>query len=550
MKRLLVIAATFLFVAHPAGATQSEKDTPEPLSPSLRPAESINPYQIMDLICDGRSDSAMTILGDEPWATSRDPMVLLLKARVMRDQLPDEDNNKELLRDDVNRIHAVFDRVIELCDEATENGALDPKFRYYRARAHFGKAQLHTLTKGYWSAGRAGGRAKKDFEEYLRHVPDDPDAQGDLGAFLYFADAIPGVVKFFSKLLFFPSGDREKGLRMIEYAATNNGPFHSDYEIARAAIDLLFDGHLEKGITAMSALVDRYPNYTRLAEPYGVLAPLYPLKLREFQRIEDKSLARHLGRRGHDANWNLVKRMHLHRAFSDMFFLSPATAVFSFTTLIDNPVARPDWMLPLALLNRGILYAKSGRTTEAREAFSGVIESEEMKFFHDTAHKLLKGLDEPYEVIELEELEFVGRIYDVRLAEASEGLERYRQNHGEDVIYHFYNGELNLVAQEFEAAARAYMAALDVEAPHIDQSYQMFAALRLAEIHGHEQRFRQAVDYIDEALKYTHAAHLFNFMVNARRRYYTLLDDGTLTDLPTMLFQRVPQRTRPAYVGP
>jgi tetratricopeptide (TPR) repeat protein len=503
----------------------------------------------MDLVCDGRADSAMTILDQSRWVNSNDPLVLLLRGRVMRDRLHDEDNNKELLKSDTNLIHAVFDRVIELCDEAIERGSTEPRFLAYRARAHLGKAQLHTLTRSYWSAGRAGGRAKSDLEEYLRLVPDDPDAQGDLGAFLYFADTIPGTVKFISKLLFFPSGDREKGLRMLEYAATNKGPFHIDYEIALATVDLLFDGHVEKGISSMSALIDSYPNYTRLAEPLGVVAPLYPLRIREFQRIEDSSLARHLSRRAEEADWNLVKRMHVNRTYADMFFSSPATALFTFTNLIDNSLSRPDWAMPLAILNRGILYAKSGRKTEARRDFERV-RNGDLKYFHDTAKKLLEGLDEPYEIVELEELEFVGAIYDRRLQEASEGLESYKQNHGEDVIYHLYAGDLSLARQEFEAAARSYIAALDMDAPHIDQGYQMFSALRLAEIHGHEQRFQQAIQYIDHARKYTHAAYLFDYMMQARKRYYKLLDGGTLTELPTMLFLRVPKGAMPAYVGP
>ena len=515
--------------------------------PLLKPVQSIDSKKIMGLIGAGRVDSVFMILDSEQYAHSADPLVLLLRARAMRDTLSDEDSNKGLVKRDAQPIHDVLDEVIFVCNAAFEHRTTDPRFYYYRGRAQLYKAQLYVLHRSYWSGGRAAGRAKKDLRKYLELVPDDPDANGDLGVVLYFADALPGLVKFISKLLFFPSGDREKGLEMIQYAAASDGTFTMDYKIALAAIYVVFEGRLEDMETVLIDVIDRYPDYTRLAETIGVFAPLNPLDLRDLQRVEDRAMRRHISRRGSNADWSVIKRMQYNRTYADMYFRSPARSVYGLTTLVDNPPARPDWVLPLCLLNRSVLYAMMGKTDEASAGFTLVKNSEQMKFFHDVSEDLLDDLDKPSPTLPIEELDWIGLIYDGRLLQAEEALAAYRYQYGEDIIYYFYLGELSVFKQEFEAAAIAYEEALKLELPRRDQSYQMFAALRLAEIHGHELRYDTAVDYIDRARKFTHPGYLFDYSLRARTRYYKLLKSDKITQLPSLLFYREPDRDAPGH---
>jgi len=537
----IVLAVVCLGSSAEGGAAASSQ--PGGAARLLRPIAEFDPYSITRLICEGLPDSALSILEGERHSGVKDPMVHLLRARTLRDKLSDEDEDKSLIKRDCEAILAELDRAIAICDEALDKSDSDPLYRYYRGRAYLGKAQINTLTRSYWGAGRSASKGKGDLEKYLKIVPDNPDAQGDLGAFLYFADTLPGVIKLVSKLLFIPGGDREEGLRLLYHASTQPGVFQIDYQIAVAAIDLLFEGRLEQGVDAMLALADRYPYYTRLIEPFGVLAPLYPRRLREFQRIEDKTVERRLARGDESIDWNLIKRLHLHRAYANMFFGSPKTAVLELTTLIENPPARPDWMLPLAIINRGHLYAKRDDTEAAREAFSFVAMRDDMKHYHNLANGLIESLDPPWKTVDLNDLEFIGSIYDRRLDVAAAGLDRYEQSYGKDALYYFYLGELKSFANDFVAAAQAYAACLDEEATGGDESYQMFASLRLAEIHGHELRYDRAEVYIKEATEYTHAGYLFDFMIHSRRRYYKLLKDGTLTTPPTMLLYQSARRS-------
>jgi hypothetical protein len=274
----------------------------------------------------------------------------------------------------------------------------------------------------------------------------------------------------------------------------------------------------------------------------NIVAPLYPLRIRELQRVDEMAVDRHLSRGSSLADWALIKRMQLHEAYVTMFFDSPRVAFNRFATIVENPPARPDWVLPLAIINRGILYAKQGESDKARTAFQTVLASsvEGMEHFHNLSRSLVEGLQYPSATMRLADLDFIGAIYDFRLDEAQRGLDQYGAAHGKDVLYYFYLGDLNIYRQRFVDAAKAYQQCLDLEAFGGDQSYQMFAALRMAEIHGAEGRYGVAKDYVEKAFKYNHAGYLLDFIISARERFYELLDKGTLTSPPTMLLLAAP----------
>jgi tetratricopeptide (TPR) repeat protein len=515
------------------GGTQAQRQPVE-----LKPLATLDPRAITDLIHNGRADSAVAVLSAPVYAGSSDPMVYLLRARAMRDQMSDEDDNKSLIQRDGALVLAQIDSALALCDAAIERGASDPVFHYYRGRGYLAKAQIQTLTHSYWSAGRSAANAKRDLEKYLERAPDDPDAQGDLGAFLYFADTLPGVLKFFSKFFGIPGGDRERGLEMLRYAATHDGVFSVDYQIALAAIDLLFEGQLERGIAAMRALIDEHPQYTRLVEPFGVLIPLDPLRVRDHQRLEDRVLAERFAMVDAKMDTSLVKRIQLHRALADIYFRAPSAAMADLTALIEDPVTRPDWFLPLAIVNRGQLYAKSGRTDEALQAFETIAGNEEMNHFHSLAYGLIGSLKEPWKVVELEHLDFVGVIYDGRLDEAQAGLREYGRLYGRDVVFYFYLGEIETFRQNLAAAQRAYEATLKIEVEGGDENYQLLASLRLAELAGLDGKYDKAKKYVEDATKFTHAGYLFDFMIHSRKRFFEALSEGKTTTAPTLLLKQ------------
>lgn len=531
----LIIGGTALALAATGYGVRTQPNQTDEVLTALK---AIDPFPITELIYNGRSDSALAILDSPEYAGSTDPMVYLLRARALRDQLDDEDDNKDLIKQDTKPILTQIDTAIALSEQALENRASDPIYHYYRGRAYLGRAQLQTIARSYWGAGRSAGHAKGSLEKFLKLEPDNADAQGDLGAFLYFADTLPGVIKFLGKLLRFPSGNRERGLEMLEFASTHKAAFQFDYRVALAAIDILFEGCFPQGTAAMEQLIDDFPQHTRLVEPFGVLSPIDPLNIRAFEELEQRVIETRQNMVDAMPLRNLVERIGVHRAYADMYFRSPNSALESFTTFLEDPVDRPDWAVPLALVNRGQLYAKSGRTDEALVDFGTVLSSDEMDHFHDLVKTMINSLDEPWKVVDLDHLEFIGAIYDNDLEAAEIGLKEYGRIYGRDVIYYFYLGEIEIFRQEFARAKRAYETCVSIRVKGGDQSYQTLAALRLAELLGQEEKYGDAKKYVNKARGYVHVGYLLDFMIHSRQRYFELMDNGTLTTPSSLLVKK------------
>ena len=531
----LIIGCTALVLA---GTGYNVRTEPAQTDEVLTAPKAINPLPIAELIYNGRSDSALAILDAPEYAGSSDPLVYLLRARALRDQLDDEDDSKDPIKQDAQPILAQIDTAITLSEQALEHDASDPIYHYYRGRAYLGRAQIQTITRSYWGAGRSAGHAKSSLEKFLKLEPDNADAQGDLGLFLYFADTLPGVVKFMSKLLHFPSGNRERGLEMLQYASTHEAIFYFDYRAAVAVIDILFEGRFPEGTARMVQMINDFPQHTRLVEPLGVLSPLDPLNIRAFEILENRAVETRQNMVDAMPLRNLVERIGVHRAYTDMYFRSPNSALESFTAFLEDPIDRPDWAVPLALINRGQLYAKSGRTDEALVDFGVVLSGEEMGHFHDLAKTMINSLSEPWKVIDLDDLEFIAAIYDGNLETAEAGLKEYGRIYGRDVIYYFYLGEIEVFAQDFARAKRAYETCLSIRVKGGDQSYQMLSALRLAEILGQEEKYGDAKSYVAKARGYVHVGFLFDFMIHSREHYFELMDKGTLTTPSPLLVKK------------
>lgn len=511
----------------PAG-WESEMYAAEPKAP-------FNPRGILNLVYANRPDSALSILDSFRRSNPKDPHVLVLKAKVLRERLNDEDNNKDLIRRSAEPIHAVLDTAIALSNEALGRDLRDHKHYYYRGYAWLSKAQLYVLTKSYWSAGRAASRGKNDLERYLDEYPEDPDAKGTLGAYYYFADAIPGFAKIVAKLLFIPGGDREKGLELLRYSTTHEGVMSADWKFVMAAIDLVFEGNFERGVAEFAELLEAYPNYTRLAEPLAVVAPLYLGRAQELRNIGAAAVDSHLAFQGTSIDWNLVKRMRLIQAFTDSYLIRPAGGVEEYDMLIRDPPRHPDWVLPIALLNRAYLRQKEGHADEAEKVFAAVRSNGSMTTYHRVADTMRESIGKPMKTIDLTELDFTRKIYEGDLADAARSLEAWKTTHGEDFLSDFYTGDIEALRGDLPAARRAYERALARQAYGGDQIYQTLSSARIAEILGSEGRYADAEEYLKRAQEYCHANYLLDFLFEARQRYYQLLESGKLEAKPSLL---------------
>jgi tetratricopeptide (TPR) repeat protein len=90
--------------------------------------------------------------------------------------------------------------------------------------------------KKYFRAARAARRGKKLLERALEVDPKQIDARFTLGAYNYYADKVPAIVKGLRVILFIPGGNSKRGLADLQLVANSQGRFRTDARLLLAII--------------------------------------------------------------------------------------------------------------------------------------------------------------------------------------------------------------------------------------------------------------------------------------------------------------------------
>lgn len=486
------------------------------------------------LIYLGRPHEAIAMIESLREPCNGEPLYLLTRVRVMRELLPLDDEDKKMIRRVSAPLHAELDRVIEVCTRRMDQGDEDPRLLLYRGWARMYKSQLKSFARSFWSAGRDAGKGKKDLARYLKLNPDDSTADGIMSAFLYFADTIPSAFKFISKLLFLPSGDRERGLAGLERASHGGGLLEADQQVLLCSVYILFEGRYEDGLRGFRQIRTRYPEYMRLGVAMSVLHPLMPRGTGMTDDEVDNTIYDAYGKDRAKVDWGMHALLRYTRAYSDRFYGDPDVAEARLQRLAMDPPEHPDWVEPFARLELGRLLASRGRFAEARTLFQSILDTKQAGYAHGEARKMMRDLDHDPVPSGLIHDQWIRDIYHGDATTRDNSVSQLDQLVPPNLQSIFYVGEGFLLNGQYNAALESYLEVLRLEVPAWDESYQMLAASRAAEIFGSRGDYRSAARYLDRAMQYYHKEFFVDWLLQGRKRYYDRLADGKETGGPSL----------------
>jgi hypothetical protein len=226
-----------LFVCSYAYATQTV------LSPELTDA--------LNLLNDSQLIEAQTALQAYTEKNPDDPggvfLLALTKWRMMWFSTYNTADRQDLQK--------MLERVKQLCGTETE----DKDCMFFNASVTGIYAQLAATENRWWDTAQLGKKMKGQAEKILDVDSEYYPALYLLGSFNFFADALPGYIKFLRTFVFLPSGSRAAGLNQLNVAYTKGGVVSAEAGRTLAIIYTYFQRNPEYGEQMCDILLHRFP---------------------------------------------------------------------------------------------------------------------------------------------------------------------------------------------------------------------------------------------------------------------------------------------------
>jgi tetratricopeptide (TPR) repeat protein len=488
------------------------------LAPEAEEAVSRSFLTTMELIYAGRIAPARQLVDRLLEVAPEDPRPYLLRARVMREYVSEQDNTRENVKPQVAPILDVL-RTAEKKSQAILDR--DPESLaglLYRGWSRMFRAQLHELAFEHWSAGRAAKSGKGDLDRVLRRDPENPDALMIVGTYLYFADLLPGVLKVAGFVLRIPPGDRDRGLEFLRLAEERPSFSQHDAKGMRGAILFGFEGDLEAARSLFDDFDARFPDNPRLVEPLAVVdlwsAERLGSGLPRIARVVEANasspdpLAR-----------ELTARLRLYQAWMEILSGRAEDGRRNLERLRAEGLDRPDWFRPIVHLYLADAHLLFGDVERARAILGDAEDGRD-----PTLAEMLRRIGEPdaaaspAEVERLERLQPVAAaLYAGRLDEAEAGLESLPED---DAMVAFYAAELRQLRGDDEGALARFERLRAPDVPARCRIFRRVARLRIAEIHARSGQWEKAARTFDDEIERYDVKDMLRHVVRARQRYF------------------------------
>lgn len=286
---------------------------------------------------------------------------------------------------------AAMDQVLRLCDRRLAADRDDRDGLFFKAGAHAFRGKIHADRRRFLRAARDGVQALRALRRLAELEPNNDDLYFGIGLFDYLADVAPKKHKILRPFtVFFPRGDRERGLAELDRAMTR-GRFVST-EVAYTLLQLQF--LFEEDMTASQRSVD----WLRRRHPDNSLFHLYEGrvyerlgKLNDANRVFHEILQRHAaGQSGYtdavaERTLYLLTRVEMRWRRFDVALahidrLERLTGKRGFNT---------EYRV-LARLRRGMVLDALGRREEAKTCYRQVLKMDSEGNTHDRAREYLK----------------------------------------------------------------------------------------------------------------------------------------------------------------
>ncbi len=283
-----------------------------------------------------------------------------------------------------------LDEVIDMCDEMLEKDENDVAALFFKGGALGFRGRLYGHRGSWMKAANDGRQALPIVQRAYKIAPDNYDILLGIGIYNYYAAVIPEQYPVVKPLMvFFPTGDRQRGIRQLIEAGR-----HARYAATEANYFLLqlyyaYEKQYDKGIEVGRALLERYPKnvmmHRYLGRCYVNLSHWAETK-KVYQDILDRCAKNFVG---YGDTSRREARYYLGVAEMNLGQFDAALAHFYACDALCRrlDVKKESGFMPLANLKIGMIYDVQLKRGEALSQYQKVLAMRNYESTHDLAER-------------------------------------------------------------------------------------------------------------------------------------------------------------------
>jgi tetratricopeptide (TPR) repeat protein len=286
-----------------------------------------------------------------------------------------------------------LEEVIDMCDEMLDKNPKNADAMFFKGGALGFRGRLLAIRESWFNAAMDGKEGLSLIIKAYQVNPKNVDIQLGFGIYHYYADVIPKkypVVKPF--MVFFPSGDKERGLRELENVAFNGRYAKIESRYFLVTLYYSFENDPDNTIKYLNLLLKDYPDNPVFERYYGsVLFKKNDFVQAEkvFRDVLHKASKNYFG-------YNDYARREAFYYLGDNFnkknMLDSARVYFEKSEKLSWQLdkSKPSGFLQNLVLYLGMIYDQQGQRDKAIQYYNKVLDMKERGNSHTAAKQYLK----------------------------------------------------------------------------------------------------------------------------------------------------------------
>jgi len=287
-----------------------------------------------------------------------------------------------------------LDDVIDYCEDILDDDPDNVDAMFFMGGSLGFRGRLYSVRKSWLNAALDGKDAMPLVYKAYELDPSNKDIQLGFGIYNYYADVIPKKYPFLQPfMIFFPRGDKEKGLKQLEDVASNGKYAMVESRYFLLTLYYSFEENFTKALEYSKGLVDDFPNNPTFQKYYGrifVKRGNYSKAAEIFKSIYNKSIKNIPG-------YNSKIRREASYYIANNFKIKniPDSAVVYFeeceklSRILDED--EESGFLINAVLYLGMLYDQLGQREKAIKYYEEVLDLNDRGDSHTLAERFLKA---------------------------------------------------------------------------------------------------------------------------------------------------------------